>query len=144
MFNKILVPLDGSSLAESALPIAIELAKIHHAKLILLRVAEGKPTFMENALGSAWIAELDRIRADQAESVIYLENLMKTQPQLDGIAQTMVKVGSAASEIIHITNREKIDLIVMSTHGRTGILDLIMGSIAKKVVADSPCPVMLI
>ncbi len=144
MFNKILITLDGSELAEKALPIATELAAFHGAELRLLRVAEGEPTLAEKAVGYTWVGATERMTKDSAESRAYLETVAATIPN-DGVAfEIKVEKGAAEARIVCYAEREGVDLIVMSTHGRTGLPNLILGSVAKGVVADAPCPVMLV
>ncbi len=144
MFNKILVALDGSELAERALPIAAELAQFHGAELMLLRVAEGEPTLTEKAVGYTWIGAPERMEKDSAESLAYLQQLATAMPQEDVRIEFKVETGAAEAEIVRYAELEDVDLIVMSTHGRTGLPNLILGSVAKGVVAYAPCPVMLI
>lgn len=144
MFTKILITLDGSELAEKALPVAMELAAFHDAELILLRVAEGEPTLAEKAVGYTWIGAPERMAKDSAESRAYLEKVAATMPEDSVAFDIKVEMGAAEARIVRYAERESVDLIVMSTHGRTGLPNLIMGSVAKGVVADAPCPVMLI
>lgn len=142
MFAKIAVPLDGSVLAEKALPYAIRLANICDAQLMLLRVAE-VPGFVNDTVDS----ELAVVR----ESEFYLQEVTKiiTDPNLDPCmlpekVQPLVAYGNKTQEIVEIVPFEKADLIVMTTHGRTGFSRLLLGSVAAKILQKGSVPVLLI
>jgi nucleotide-binding universal stress UspA family protein len=145
MIKKILVPLDGSKLAEKALPYAKALAQKFEAKLILLRVLQTvlRPIVVMSSYGDV----VDNVPpAFQDESEINLSKLyLKTV--LDKFrlpARIRVIEGfPEADAIIDFAGQELMDLIVMSTHGRSGISRWVYGSVAEKILHHTPCPVLL-
>ena len=145
MIKKILVPLDGSKLAEKALPYAKALAQKFEAKLILLRVLQTvlRPIVVMSSYGDV----VDNVPpAFQDESEINLSKLyLKTV--LDKFrlpARIRVIEGfPEADAIIDFAGQELMDLIVMSTHGRSGISRWVYGSVAEKILHHTPCRVLL-
>ncbi|HEX5416314.1 MAG TPA: universal stress protein, partial [Chloroflexota bacterium] len=128
MVKEILVPLDGSKLAERALAIARDLAGALGARLTLLRV------IAPNAAGEGGEA--------QADAETYLRDVAK---RLGGSEVTAdVRSGDAAPVILAEVEQRGIDLIAMSTHGRSGIGRWIYGSVADEVVRHAPVPVVLV
>jgi nucleotide-binding universal stress UspA family protein len=133
--QRILAPLDGSALAEAALPPLVALAKRHAAQLVLLRVAYAR------GLGKAALAEAQLAAVREAES--YLTGVAH-RLAADGVrAACVVRVGSAAAEILDDIQGKQPDLVAMSTHGRTGLTHLVLGSVAEEVLRVSPVPVLL-
>lgn len=126
----ILVPLDGSELAEQALPIAVRLARATGAELLLVRVL---PQPLDDPMGR-------RLHPNGARP--YLERLACRE---EGIrARVFLPKGAPREQIIRLARRYEVDLIVMTTHGRTGLQRWLMGSVAERVVRASPCPVLLL
>ena len=142
MFEKILVPLDRSLLAEKALAIAGKIAKQNKARLILLHVASPQLSFVEPVgsypISDFTLEELKKIPED------YLQNLAAA-PELKGIrVKTIIESGDAASTICDVAMQEGCDLIVMSTHGRSGLRRWVMGSVTEKVLRHAPSAVYAI
>lgn len=137
-FGKILIPLDGSRFAEAALPKAVELVSNNpDATLILLRAA--KVTTFPGA---------DPIDAQVSvvhEAEDYLETVAARLRE-DGIPEvrTSVWYGAAAPSILEAARIANPDLIMMSTHGRTGIGRLIVGSVAESVLRGTRTPIFLV
>lgn len=146
MIKKILVPLDGSKLAEKALPYAKALAQKFEAKLILIRVLQTvlRPIVVMSSYGDM----IDNVPpAFQDESEINLSKLyLKTVlDKLHLPARIRVLEGfPEADTIIDFAGQESVDLIVMSTHGRSGISRWVYGSVAEKILQQAPCPVLLV
>jgi len=139
MFKKILVPLDGSSFAEEALPHARELAECGGAEIVLARVDEPYEPPPGIFVPATAIPEVVRLSAGE-----YLEQLV-SRLRLAGIkVESAVLDGKVADAILKYAGEEGVDLIVMSTHGRTGISRLLMGSVAEQIVHGARCPVLLI
>lgn len=140
MIEKILVPLDGSKLAEKALPYAEVLAEKLSAKLILTWVLH--PLIVMADYGaSAYQAIID---LEKHEATEYL-TLMQIKLQKRALrVQTNMSNGPIAQAIIDLACQEKVDLIVMSTHGRSGLSRWVYGSVAVKVLEHAPCPVLLV
>jgi nucleotide-binding universal stress UspA family protein len=138
-YEKILVTLDGSELAERALEPAVMLARTTGAELVLLRVV--LPIYLWAPFMEIQ-PELDvaRTRHERA-SVAYLaeikERLLAQYPELE--IETMVLNGPVAETIVDFAVNEKIDLIVMSSHGRSGISRWVYGSVAEKVLQGARC-----
>lgn len=133
----ILVPLDGSALAEAALPKAIELARVADARLLLLRAAEAHtlPGLDPTAAQVRVVEEAEKYLAEVAERLGTL-GIRKVD--------TSVWYGAPATAILEATQLRKPDLIVMTTHGRSGVERLIFGSVAESVLRGSATPILLI
>ena len=129
---RVLVPLDGSTLAEAILPAVERLARDHEAEVILLEVLEGQGTRE---------AELDAER--QAGG--YLQRMVDSLRRR-GLKRVCTRVwyGDADQAIANAATRERADLVAMSTHGRSGLDWLRFGSVAEGVVRRAPVPVLLV
>ena len=141
MYKKILVPLDGSPLAEEVLPHAEALAKSEGAEIILLRVAvtPSRYLFAHNpAEGNNIIKMLEKEAKDYMKAEV-------SKLQDEGIKVTGVtRDGAAPDTILEVAEETNADVIAMSTHGRSGVQRWLMGSVAEKVVHHAHIPVMLI
>jgi len=141
-YQNILVPLDGSMIARSAIAEAVKLAAPSKGRILLLSVVEMPPMQMEGygeVLGTLDIQE--RLRAKyEALLSAEAEGLRKTGHRAD----TLIREGLAHEEIVAVCGEEGIDVVVMTTHGRTGIAHWIMGSVAERVVRSAPCPVLIV
>jgi nucleotide-binding universal stress UspA family protein len=136
MLSRILVPLDGSPLAEAVLPEVVELAALRRAEVLLLRVA------VAHAHPGLDPVEA-QVRAIE-ESQAYLKGI-ETRLAAQGLpVKSAVRYGQAAEEIFEHARIESADLIAMSTHGRSGIRRWVLGSVAETVVRRSPTPVLLL
>ncbi len=131
--EKILVPLDGSTLAESAIAKAVEMAPPGGATLVLMRVAEPFPGV------SPTDAQIDLIR----EAETYLAGVAARLAQ-QGFTkvETSVWYGPAAEAIVDAAR--KADVIVMTTHGRGGLSRLIVGSVAESVLRGTTVPILIV
>jgi len=140
MFSKILVPLDGSELAESALPSVIHLAKGGYAgELILLNVVEPPPSWLAENMD---IFELKRMEFNRAQEYI---RGVQSRLASEGIdAKADVTEGRASQVIVEYATEKGVDLIVIATHGYTGMKKLMFGSVALRVLHDAHAPVLLI
>ena len=136
MYKSILVPLDGSDLAETILPEIEKVASCMKARMILLRVCRAHvfpgldPTK----------AEVEVIR--KAER--YLNEIAKQLISKGFDAEIHVRYGDVAEEILNHSRRNDIDLISMSTHGRSGLGRWLLGSVTEKIVRHSEKPVLLL
>ena len=141
LFSKILLPTDFSDHANEALRYATELAQTHAASLCLVHAYDllpyalpDGPIMDERQLESVRIAfqkQLDQLRqAAEASGSTRVE--------------TQLLQGPASSEIVRVAGEQHFDLIVMGTHGRTGLSHLLIGSVTEKVVRRAPCPVLTI
>ena len=135
MFKKILVPLDGSPLAEGIIPRVEWLAKIHDAEVTLLRVAVAH-TF----------PGMDPVQHQVAvvrEAEEYLAQVEEALKSVGVKTQAVVRYGYEAQEIVEHARDRDFDLIAMSTHGRTGIAQFVLGSVASKVIHTATVPILL-
>lgn len=134
--QKILLPLDGSPLAESVLPTVRELAQPFGAALTLLRVI---PPY----LGPSMRAEEKISARDRAEVEAYLRTTQQALQEAGIGVETVVRVGDPAQEILNYAEAGEIDLIALATHGRTGLSRWLIGSVAEKILRGSTLPVLL-
>lgn len=141
MFKKILVPTDGSRGVERAVNCATTVALAFEAKVYLLFVAE-PPTML---LEYANIAEKNIIEALHHEGKRILEKTADAVRK-SGVeeVETVLKTGTPAKVILDFANEEKVDLIVMGTHGRRGLDRVLLGSVTEEVVRVSKVPVMTV
>jgi nucleotide-binding universal stress UspA family protein len=138
--KRILVPIDFSDCAKKALRYAIPLAKEHEAAITLLYVV---PTIAPT--GDFVAADYAALQAEMcANSDKELAKLAVDEVRGEVSADTIVHTGSPTLEIITMAKRLPADLIVISTHGRTGLKHVIMGSVAEAVVRRAPCPVLVV
>ena len=138
MYEKILVPLDGSEIAERSLPYAEELAGRLSSEIHVVTVEEYNMNQAHaHKPGSHLKGKAETIERNTQK---YLSELLVKS---DGV-KTVVLIGHAAEGIVAHADKEDIDLIVMSTHGRTGIKRWALGSVADKTVRATRRPVMLI
>jgi nucleotide-binding universal stress UspA family protein len=152
MYSRILVPLDGSKLAEKALPHAEGLAKTSGATIHLINVlsrytsASVLSGSIESAPGTAVAVELARQleEAQISESKEYLRHAAD-QLEHDGInVHIEFHEGSPHDYIIDYAKQHGIDLIVMSTHGHGGLKRMLLGSITDKVIRAGEMPVLVV
>jgi nucleotide-binding universal stress UspA family protein len=141
MYKKILVPLDGSELAETVLPHAEALAKSEGAEIILLRVAvtPDENLFSRNpALATNIVKEME----DETDAYMKAEvtKLKDEGVKVSGITRD----GPVPDTILAVAEETHADVIAMTTHGRTGVQRWLLGSVADKVVHHAHIPVMLI
>lgn len=144
MYQNILVPLDESELAELAIPHAKELAKRYNSRITLMEVAEARFICTEPGVGGPVVVELMDYNQLLAEAKQYLEKMADLLRKEGLTVDTVVKTGDPASWICDYADAEKIDLIVMSTHGRSGISRWVYGSVADRVLRGAKTPVLLI
>lgn len=139
MFKHILVPLDGSKLAEAAIPAAVSLTKKLSAPVTLLHILEQD---------APQEVHKDRHITQADEASAYLEDVAKREFPAEGQVNWHVHTAPvkdvSASIVKHAMTEFQPDLIVMCTHGRSGVRELLYGSIAQKVVARGMTPLLLI
>jgi nucleotide-binding universal stress UspA family protein len=152
MYERILVPLDGSRLAEVALDHAAQIARRFESHLYLLRVVSPFDTLSSPGTGplspegeeAPTRIDLNRADAEVKAANEYL-NTLRDNLQADGIASTvMVLEGEAVPEILDYAESAGISLIVMSTHGRGGLKRSPFGSVAGSILQGSKIPLHVI
>ena len=133
----ILVPLDGSVVAEAALAPAVDLARQARAKLVLLRAAEAHTRPLADPIED----QVDVMR----ETMTYLE-ATRARVMAAGVADVEVAAwyGPAVKAIVDTARYRGADLIVMSSHGRSGVARLVMGSVTERVRRGTSVPVLVI
>lgn len=136
MFARILVPLDGSPLAEGILSEVAELARLHGAEILLLRVA------LAHTFPGVDATEAQVQAVQEAEG--YLAEVERGLTARGIRVSSAVRYGQAAEEILDHAQARHAGLIAMCTHGRTGILRIMLGSVAEAVLRASPVPVLLL
>lgn len=144
MYKRIVVPLDGSEIAETSIVHAEEMAKFTNAPIHLVRILDYANYGMSSAYGAmADAAIISSVIEDEDESA---RNYMKdvvTRISIQGYSCTFeIHSGHVPTKIIELT--EPDDLIVMASHGRSGVARWFLGSIAEEVVRRSEVPVLLI
>lgn len=136
----ILVPTDLSEYADYALDYAIALAQKLQARLTLLHIIHLTPLAMGDIGGAGLVPYLEEMEADAQQRMQTLLNRVH-QEGLQG--EIAVVQGVPFQTIIDRAGNEEVDMIVMGTHGRTGLIHALMGSVAEKVVRLAPRPVLV-
>jgi nucleotide-binding universal stress UspA family protein len=143
MFKRILVPLDGSRLAECALQPALSVAALSGAEMILLNVPFVREIYPTSSAGYDGLVPGQMVDAPRDMIQEYLENLQARWSRSDVDIQTLIIDGDEASVIVETASAEDVDLIVMTTHGHTGLTRWVLGSVTERVLRDTPCPVLI-
>jgi nucleotide-binding universal stress UspA family protein len=141
-YKHILVPLDGSELAELALADALSLAQLNEAEVVLLQVISPFEYIAGDTAPMGFVDEL--VKAHQDAALRYLEEIIGREECRNLRVRLAVEIGIPAETIIDYAHREPIDLIVMATHGRSGLRRWVYGSVADKVLRGSDIPVLLV
>jgi len=146
MYKRILVATDGSKLSKMAVEHAIALADITGAEVVALKVVPRYPqTYFEGgvALAAAEVARIEKQWNDEAMAAV---NAVKAAGQKVEVKVKPVTVKSdlIAEAIIAAAKRNKVDLIVMASHGRKGIKRLLLGSETQQVLTHSHIPVLVL
>ncbi len=144
--KRILVPTDFSACSRAALDYALMLARRFEARLELLHVVWTPPPFigfevmMVQVSDSSTFGQLVRKQAEEE-----MQKLVDTiEPEIREQIQRRFVVGEASEAIVETAKGEGQDLIVMGTHGRSGLSHMVLGSVTEKVVRRAPCPVLTI
>jgi nucleotide-binding universal stress UspA family protein len=142
--KKILVPTDFSKFSDNALKQAYDIAKQFRAKIYLLHVIEVVQTCSID-----YCLDDQTLRALDEKSLAFSEKMM--QKQINKVSKSKdvevvsdVKKGTPYEEILKEQQSKKVDLIVIASHGKTGLLSHLIGSVAEKVARGAKCPVMLV
>lgn len=143
MFKRILVPTDGSDITAHAVDTAIQLAKVHGAQLLTLSVMEPFPYSAVSEIQP--VPPQEFIDAQQRVAVKRVETV-SAQAAAQGIAcqANTVEALHAWEAIVDHAKAENVDLIVMASHGRTGLAALLLGSEAQKVLTHVELPVLIV
>lgn len=161
IYTKILVPLDGSELAAQALPRAEEIARKMGAQLILFRVLEDSvrlmaalPTSGGMGIGGGEGTTMLGVVSVTVDDEAHRQAVTDVTEALDELATSLhhrkvdakaeIDTGDPAKQIVAYADAHDVDLIVMSSHGRTGLARLAYGSVANKVLQTAPCEVVVV
>jgi universal stress protein A len=139
--KKILVPTDFSKLSLAALEYAVVISDLQEAEICLLFVLDKGYTHKLRA-GSKQLESL--FREDEKNAMKNLGSIASQYlSECDDVSKNF-RSGEPSREIVRFAHEENVDLIIISTHGRTGIAHILMGSVAEKVIRYSPIPVLAI
>jgi nucleotide-binding universal stress UspA family protein len=125
MYKRVMVPLDGSELAQVALAHAVDMCRAFGATLVLLHVRDGR-------------------KGSPEASRRYLEFVRKRHASAGIPIEVAVREGPVAEVIVRAADEERIDVIAMATHGRSGLQRVVYGSVAEAVLRSSAKPVLLV
>jgi nucleotide-binding universal stress UspA family protein len=146
LWKTLLVPHDFSASANHAAAIARDEAKLHGARLLLLHIIDLphaiKPdtVIVPDATGAPVNVREYAVSSAEEHLQDIVERLAK-----DGVTATpFIRVGNPVDEINRFVDEEKVGLIVMGTHGRTGLQHLLIGSVTERVVRTATCPVLTV
>ncbi len=143
MFNKILVPLDGSDLSEKALVTAVSIARKLNSDLMLMHVIPQRnmpvPEYSEAGYDQ-FINRFDTKYEDWANN--YLNEVKNRYEDISNRISTHVEVGHVAYRLLETSNN--VDLIVISTHGYSGLTKWILGSVTERIIGHANCPVLVV
>ena len=155
MYGKILVPLDGSKLAEVVLPYVQELARRFDSEVTLIQVveplsklvAETMPVGLEPSGAVAAVglgAASEALRAEREDASTYLQGVVGRLKAQEIKVRAEIAEGVAGDAIVEYAHGHGMGLIAMSTHGRSGLRRLVYGSVADQVLRRAGTPVLLI
>ncbi len=142
MVERILIPTDFSESARYALGYAIDLNKLLKARLYLLHVLQDFTEFSEYNLSPTILPQL--YVEFEENAVKRLEEMAQAMIPPETPCGTYILHGVPFYEIIQFARRERVDLIVIGSHGRTGLKQVLFGHTAEKVVKKAPCPVLTV
>ena len=138
-FSKILYLTDFSEASEYASQYAISIAGKYGCRVYVAHVVE--PFTYADDFGIDYGAQL---REMEATARRLLDNTAASMKRTSADVESVLLSGNPSAEIVKFAKEETIDLIVMATHGRSGVEHLFMGSVAEKILRKSPCPVMTV
>jgi nucleotide-binding universal stress UspA family protein len=144
MYSQIMVPLDGSEFAEQALPHAEYLAKTSGATLHLVRVVEPPAAVRMHGVGAPVNVYEEVIAAQRQEAIEYLD-ILRARVRSDGpTVQTAQLDGTATTVLLDYVQTVQIDLVVMTAHGRSGLMRSPLGPVADRVTREGTAAVLLV
>lgn len=146
MYQRILIPTDGSKLSAKAVQTAQQLAELTGAQLVFLNVVPRYPvSYFEGGISvsAGEVGQIEKQWADKAQAMV---DQLKTKAEARGLKAKAVILRSdmVAETVIACAKKNKCDLIVMASHGRKGIKRLLLGSETTHVLTHSPLPVLVL
>ena len=133
--KSILVPTDFSETSDAALSYGIGLALTFGARLYLLHVPGETGVNFEADFP---MVQFENATRERLEMLVSPRNLITLRPEY------ALRLGAPSDEIVRYAGSRDIDLIVMGTHGRSGVAHMVMGSVAEEVIRTAPCPVLTV
>ncbi|MFO7526061.1 MAG: universal stress protein [Ignavibacteriaceae bacterium] len=140
--NKILVPIDFSDYSKAALRYAVNFAQLFNAEIILIYVVEPVIYPPDFSMGQIAIPTVTTEFDERAKEE--LKKLANNEIPVHTNVQTVLKTGKPFVEIIDTAAEMDVDIIIIATHGHSGVEHILFGSTAEKVVRKAPCPVLTI
>src|SRR5262245_22984564 len=141
MFERILAPLDGSSEAAHAVPLVARLARLMGGSVILLQALDRGTEVTRYAAGSLGPCS---VTSDTEGAQAYLDGVATIIADEGATVETEVRAGNIGETIVEVAREKNADSIILNSHGRTGILERLLGSVAEHVSRDAPIPVLLL
>ncbi len=141
MFKKILCPVDFSEFTDEIIEYALDIAKKYDAELYLIHIIPNLNYF--TPYESFFTPENLIVVEKNMETEVNkdFDDLMK---KINGPAVKVIKNGTPFVEIINYARSESMDLIIIGTHGRSGLEHILIGSVAERVIRKAPCPVLTV
>lgn len=143
MFKRILVPLDGSVRAERALPLAAQLARASGGSLLLVQVVHIPTEYGMYAAAPVAIAPA-MVDADRVEAEGYLRHVKEREEVAGLTVETDVIIGLPAQDLLDEIAERQVDMVVMCSHGRTGLARWVLGSVAEQISRYAQVPVFVV
>ena len=140
--QKILVPIDLSELSRKALACAADLGARYGSRIVILTVIEDRFPYPDLFSFESPTEDYYKVMRERAH--VELQKLAQQFPHMKDSIDLYITRGYPATKIVEVANQEKTDLIVMGTHGTSGIAHAILGSVTDKVIRKAPCPVLLV
>lgn len=141
MYKKLLVPLDGSEVSESIMPQVVSVAKPSNAMVILFQAHEPIEPPVREVMGEDIATKVDTVTREDTQA--YLDKIAGDLANQGIKSETVLAQGKPAEAIIQYAATHAVDLIIMATHGRSGISRWAFGSVAEKVLRQSSVPVLI-
>lgn len=140
--RRILVPIDFSDHSKNALAYAASFAGAFHAELVLVYVVEPPVYPADFGFGQVALPAIEKEMRERGKAE--LKKLLDSDSLVNVSGRAIVRAGNPYLEIISSAQEEGVDLIIIATHGHTGVEHLLFGSTAEKVVRKAPCPVLIV
>jgi nucleotide-binding universal stress UspA family protein len=143
--RRILCPVDLSEMSLEALQVAVEFAQQYASQLLVMHVVPLIPQASSAGILSAGKADSEEYK-HQVETASHeeLKEIIGKRIPTEVRAEIMVRIGDPADHIVRMATESQVDLIVISTHGRSGWRRFVFGSVAEQVTRYAPCPVLIV
>jgi len=141
MLKKILVPFDGSEYSEKAFEKALEIAEKFESELIAMTVIQSE---LPDSAGMS-LQRLEEIQDEQEDKANDMLKKLETRTKAENVSFSIkiIHNPSSSDAVVTFADNNNIDLIVMGSHGRTGIRKIVLGSVANGVLGSANCPVLI-